>query len=385
MFDRGGLSAIATSGLNSIHAYFTDDTVAEVKGEDYFQEPLEDRTLTERALIIVTAIDGSTMVNIIPEASGVLPSKVMTWQGVYDNAKEYNPYDVVTDAGWTMVANKRTNDTASPTPIGEQAFIYDGILVGDQDTAKTVLFGTRYSLPSAGQMTAIRVDVVAGNRYDVSLVVDPLSDTPLLKRLNEFVAGTTGWLDMRIAPELMLAGTTFDVVCEANEPDPTPTVITGNWDYIKPNNVIAPLSGQVTHCNKELGVINMSKTDDDAGDRGTALEALTVGDIIELSGLRWSIQSIQDSSTYMAFGISPATQASVEGVESFSIETVTATPITTGEDVNHNQGNVGIWGLKIVDGSYLDIVPDDNQYGVDIELQQVVASPDWDALALYGG
>jgi len=385
MFDSSGLSAIATSGENGVYAYFTDDTVAEVKGDGYFPTPPEDRTLTPRAFILVTAIDGSATINIIPEASNALPSKVMTWQGVYDSATEYNPYDVVTDTGWTMVANKRTNDTASPTPIGEQAFIYSGTLVAGQDTAKTVMFGTRYSLPSAGKMSALRVDVVAGNRYDVSIVMHPLSDTPLLKRISEFTAGTTGWLELHIAPELIVAGTTFDVVCEANEPDPTPTVITGNWDYSKPNNVTPPTSGQVTHSTKELGVLYMSKTDNDAGDRSSELEALTVGDIIDLSGLRWAIQSIQDSGTYMTYGISPSTQASVAGVQSFSIETVTATPITTGTDVNYNQSNVGIWGLKMVDGSYLDIVPDDNQYGVDIELQQVVASPDWDALALYGG
>ena len=55
-----------------------------------------------------------------------------------------------------------------------------------------------------------------------------------------------------------------------------------------------------------------------------------------------------------------------------------ATPITYGIDTNYWQSNVGGQGLRIIDGAYEDIVPDDNAYGTDIEVQYMSISPDWD-------
>ena len=84
----------------------------------------------------------------------------------------------------------------------------------------------------------------------------------------------------------------------------------------------------------------------------------------------------------MSYQVSPAVQYGNDGVQGFNFETVESTPITIGYELDYNLTNPIISGLYIVDGKYADITPDDNQYGVDIEVQEISISDDWDVLSV---
>ena len=221
-------------------------------------------------------------------------------------------------------------------------------------------------------------------------VFDPLG-AAVISEIALFTAAIDGWSEFNIDPEIVRQGGTFDIVAVVNEPDPTPTTFTGNWGYQTPQNNAAPASGQIVHSRGQPDIFNIHKTDNDVVDRTADLSGLTVGDVIDYGngGTRWSIQSITDNTTYYTYAVSPAI-VETAGVNLFTFETVTATPITRMEDVgwwtaNSPTPNGGtVQGLYIEDDSYENIVPNGNAYGTDFELQLVNASEDWDFQAVSG-
>ena len=308
----------------------------------------------------------------------------MNYLGLWANT-EYYEGDVVLDGEWTMVANKTTTERPAPQPIGEPVFLYPGTIGENSVSAKQVLFGMRYTAGQAQYLTGYRVYTKIGNVYSLTLVTDP-EGTPVYTQLATFTAATDGWVEFNINAALVGVGTKFDLVAAVQEPDPTPTTFNGNWNYQTPNNAGTPASGTINHANNSQDSFRIHKTDSDANDRSADLATLEVGDIIEgVSGLRWAIQSIIDNGTWYNFGVSPVQQELSDGVQNFVFETVVATPITYGEDLDYWNGQPNALGLFIVDDSYDNIVPDDSQYGVDVRVQSVSVSEDWEVVARSGG
>jgi len=298
----------------------------------------------------------------------------------------YQPEDVSRDGEWTMVANKVTTDRPAPQPLGSPTFLYNGLGGTTSQLAKDITFGQRYIVGTLMQLEGLRVYTIAGNEYAVYTILDPLG-TPIVELALEFEADTTGWQNLPISPSLLFPGTVFDLLAVVREPDPTPTIFTGNWDYQTPQNLTVPGAGEITHANGTPAIMRVNKTDNDAGDRSAELATLAVGDVIQYdqpNGGRYSIQSITDSGAYISFGVSPAVQSAPDGVTSFGFETVTATPITYFQDAGYWAFTAGaIQGLlQIEDGVPLI---NDTAYGVDLYVQEYTASEDWDVLALSGG
>jgi len=319
--------------------------------------------------------------NIATNAGEILNR--MYWKGVWA-VGDYLLNDVVRDGAYTMVANKATSDRPAPQTIGSPEFIYKGTgAVEYIVNANQIIFGTRYTFPYALQFSKFRVYTKAGESYIIKSVEDPLG-VPKYSQLGDFTAISTGWTEFNVAETIILAGTTVDIVVYASKPDDIPTTWSGDWDYLTPNNAVAPVVGQIIHADKALDEFRIHKTDDNGGDRGTELEALTIGDIITDGSIRWAIQGITDNATWMNFIVSPTTQR-IDGVVSFTFETVTAKDLETAREVDYNLGNSQVRGLFIADNSYDNIVPDNNQYGVDIMLQEMSVSKDWELVALSGG
>ncbi len=307
--------------------------------------------------------------------------KRMYWRGKWVEG-DYLLNDVVTDGRFTMIANKGTNDRAAPQPIGQPVFLYDGTLSDVSDTVKQIIFGTRYIFPYTLLFNKWRIYTKIGFTYDVFTVIDP-GGANIVDQVYNFTATTDGWQEVSSSTVVVPSGSTVDIIAVTSETASTPTTWEGDWDYSTPNNVILPTAGEITHSNKDLDHLNIHKTDDNGGDRGTELEALTIGDVIVTGNMRWTIQQIDDNGNYMTFQVSPATQIS-DGVKTFTFETVTATPIETGVEIDANLGETQMRGLFIADGSYESITADDNQYGIDIMLQEIVASEDWEVVSIVG-
>jgi hypothetical protein len=295
--------------------------------------------------------------------------------------QEYQENSMVFDDGWLMIANTTTSEKAAPTPVGDPFFVYDGLAPTTSNIAKNIVYGTRYTWTQSGYIKGFRINVVAGNTYNVSAVADP-GGVPIVTPIITFTADQTGWIDLNADPRIILPGTVFDLVVAVSEPDPSPSIFTGNWDYDTPVGTTAPTSGQIVHAGFALDRMEVHKTDNDGTDRATELSNLTVGDVINGAGMSWAIQGIIDNTSYYTFFVAPSTQGAPDGVQQFSFESTVSTPITYVEDPAYWAGNMSVQGFIAVDGGYGDITVNDNAYGIDLLVQNISASGDWDVMAL---
>ena len=304
----------------------------------------------------------------------------------YLGGQTYYPQETVFVDGYLSSALVETTDYPAPVPVGVPANIYLGLAPSAPASAKQIIFGNRYTWSVSGYLDTYRVRTTAGNNYTLYSVSDPLG-TPIVAELSSFTADATGWLEISVPQRLILAGAVFDLIAVVSEPDPTPTTWNGDWNYSTPVNLAVPIAGQIIHANNALQLLRVHKTDNAAGDRGAELLALTVGDIIETQGLRWSIQSITDAGTYVTFGIAPGIQAAADALSNFLFETVAATPITRMEDVNWwaTNGAGQVQGMYIEDGEYSAITPNNNAYGTDIHVVEATLSADWAIFGVPGG
>ena len=322
---------------------------------------------------------------------GGLSSKVreaMMWLANYvPNQLVRKKFTVVQDDGWLMISNKEnTTDRAAPQPTGPEVKLFNGTLTPEQDTAKQVIFGIVATAQQDGYIQGYEVDVVAGNFYRIFSV----DAQGAVNELISFTASTTGWRTFNISTVLFLEGTEITLLALTTEPDPAPTTFSGDWSYSTPGGsggpAIDPLPGECIHASNSQTIIKLSKTDDALADRSAELATLTVGDIIETQAIRWAVQNITDQGDFYQYDVSPAAQAPSDGVFLFTFETVTATPITTGRDVNYwdDIGAPYIRGIKSVDADWEDATPSPDAFGVNLIVQDADISEDWDFMSNAG-
>lgn len=315
-------------------------------------------------------------------ADGVVDFKpAMNWKGEWIQ-QEYNEMNVVKEAGYTMVANKVTEDYPAPQPIGEESYVYglDNLLALQENT-KSLLFGSRYNNPDEALfIKGWRIYTTVGNKYVVYLVEDPLGADKTTQILS-FTSTTDGWNTFN-SDVLIAQNTTLDLVAVVQEPDPTPTITTTSYDYLLTTNVTPPALGQITHASKDLQTLSINKTDDNSVDRTTLLLNLAIGDIINGASQNWSVQSKTDQGAYWDFTIAPASQGFPAGVQDFDFQTVDPTPITYDRDLDYWAVNPNVSGLISLTGDYDSKTVDNSQYGMDLKIQEVNISEDWDVMAV---
>jgi hypothetical protein len=154
-------------------------------------------------------------------------------------------------------------------------------------SAKIVTYGNRYSFTNNGYLTAYRVDVTAGNYYEVFIVRDPLG-ADIQERLAAFTATTTGWRTFTVEPTIVLANSVFDIVALTNEPPETPTPVTLSYAYNNPQNPANPVAGEISHSRSQSDLMRISYTDQ-VGDQTATISNLSAGDTIEGAGMLWTV------------------------------------------------------------------------------------------------
>jgi hypothetical protein len=97
------------------------------------------------------------------------------------------------------------------------------------------------------------------------------------------------------------------------------TDVVANWNYTKQATLVAPISGQVIHCDNALDLLRIHQFDSDAFDRSPTLDALILGDTITVGVTAWAIQAIAKNGPdwYEAY-IAPNVQASATGINPFT-------------------------------------------------------------------
>ena len=308
----------------------------------------------------------------------VPPTNMMRWNREWVEGYEYTPSDVVRIGGWTMVCIRPTTEFPAPVRVGSPFYLYDGTIGSRQETNTQWTFGNRYTFGVSGYLTGWRIDTVAGNAYRVFSVINGV-----VREALTFEATGSGWQEFNLDAAIIMAGTVLDVVAVVSEPDPTPTTWTGNWNYATPNNEGVPVSGQVSHADKAKDSLRFHKIEDDGGNSGADLLALSVGDLINGPGISWSVQNVADMGDWVDITVAPQTQGTPDGLSAFEFETVTATPITVPVDA-------GYWGTSpyaaqgFEGQTYSTSVFTDDAFGIDLEVQNATVPVDWDVLAYSG-
>jgi CubicO group peptidase (beta-lactamase class C family) len=264
--------------------------------------------------------------------------------------------------------------TSNPfvTPTGEPGYLFAGTIDPNPTSAKVIIFGQRYTSDQAYYVTGLRVYGEVGQEYLVYMVQNPGLPNSVSTLIETFVANENGWRNFNFNPTAIPSGIEIDFIAVTTEPAPTPVTQVYPYDYTTTQNIGVPLSGQVTQGRGDASLLRVSYLDNNAADRSAFLQGLTVGDSISIASIEWTITSVTDvpGGNYVEYKVLPAATGT-EGLQDFTFETVAATPIVVGEDLNYwpTSSTPDVKGLKIVDDTYDNIVPDANAYGLDLLLQ----------------
>lgn len=300
----------------------------------------------------------------------------MRWAGKHVEGNTYQENDMVADGSWTMVANKETTDTAAPRPIGIVEYLYKGAgLTMQQVTGKQLVFGQRYTSDVSFFANGYKLDVIAGNSYQVVLVKDSLG-VKEIEFVNEFTATVSGIKEFGLISRPETAGVTFDILAIVTQPEPPETVTIANYVYKETSS--DPDNGDASH-NSSGDILKISTEDKDNIDRTALLETMHVGALIEFGGLQWSVQSVSNQGDYYEFTVAPHEIAE----ENEALMTFKVTPevtISYESEVDYFLNDSRVSGLFIVDGSWENVDIDNNAYGIDLLVQAAYVSPDWELI-----
>jgi hypothetical protein len=310
----------------------------------------------------------------------------MVWQGTW-TSRQYARSEVVNDEGWLMVANVDTSERPAPQPLGDATYLYDGASPESTNNAKQIVMGVEYVAPVDGstrQIDKYRVYTEAGQDYTIYVVLNFGTANERLVNLVQFTGASRGWREVNLGQALYVEeGSVTRFLAVINAADPSPTVTVLNYDYSTPGgpnaNDPTPAAGEIVQGTNTPELLSVHKTDQN-GDQTATLAAVSLGDIIEGGGIQWTVQSSTDRGDYYTFTVAPALIGTT-GVQDFEFESVTAQDIVGVTDSLYFLDADGISGLFGFDAIPESILPDNNAYGVDFEVETVLRSPDWDFMA----
>ena len=166
-------------------------------------------------------------------------STIMRYAGDYRDVYSYSEGEVVKTPGYLSIVKDGVFDTfdyPSPRHIGLEDNLYKGTLVSEDVSAKQIIFGTRYTVLRQQAINGYRINVVAGNKYQVFSVNNPLSNPEIVYHI-DFTAPENGWHTFNIDAIIVDEGENFDLLVKVSEPADVPLTWQADWNYRKPNRL----------------------------------------------------------------------------------------------------------------------------------------------------
>ncbi len=299
--------------------------------------------------------------------------------------QQYYQNEIIYDPPWTMVAIRDTTDRPSPQPTGpiiwaSQLGDTPAWTVNNNPNADLITAGQRYhfTFPIVISKGRFWVEEITPQTYAVLRIEDPLGDPITEVFVPQADFPTTGWKEVTLGQNLVIPPQTFDLLLLADS-TAIPISDNGVWVYKQTNG--NPSSGEINHQNGGAEM-RVHKTDKDGTPHNAFLEAMSQGDNISGGGIIWTITTVTDNGAHMRYGVSPATRAQ-EGdlTMTFDQEQPASIDYVSVNNLWAAEPNVdGYLAVDVISPGALN----DNQYGVDIEIQNMTASPDWEVLAYNG-
>ena len=309
----------------------------------------------------------------------------MHWQGVYTE-KAYNPGMVVTDGGWTMVANKKTTDKAAPAAIGDPEWTLDST---DANWAIQNVLGTNvrcgnYAIADhAVLVKGIRIYVpqVDANIYyraAVAIYRDPAN--PDIEYTDWVNYQQTGWVETtafgRIIPKDVGLAVAIETENRANN-----VVDEVLYNYTSSTGDVVPGPGAM-HRRTNRTYVWINKL----GELGQPTIPPVAGSQLTTSVSDWNITQVTDAGEYWDCEI-VGTGNPANGLTFFTFTTPSgATPQYWAENTGYWTTNPPAEGVQVNGFIRNDGVlsENDNAYGADILLQEMYLSNDWDIVSYSG-
>jgi hypothetical protein len=340
------------------------------------------------------------------------------WRGKWLSDIVYDENDEVLDGNWLMIANKKTIDRAAPQLTGSANYIFGQTrLVTDDGNWLTCVNGdTLFAGVAVGFVTKQFTGVVrSGHVYEftqtvfvteLSVLVPTLTDTtnyiivvaditnpenPVTEISKDPILEENVFTVVKYSSALITAGTKLLIYIDAlNSGDST--VFQHEWTSNGTSNAGAPLTGGWNRRTQQ-DIIRIDKTDNTGADRTAELASVIVGSSITTRSTadfdrfwEYLINGITDAGTYYEYATTLTGTGSLGGIndnENTLIEFDIPIPLPTDyvEDDAYNWSTsspsfADVEGFLSL-GGVTQNVPE-SAFGVDIRVQPVTTSPDWD-------
>ena len=325
-----------------------------------------------------------------PQDANGVRSLVMSWAGVWQPGKTYYPGQVVFDDGWVMTPNTPTTDRPAPQPTGDPRWVggYSDPPVEFQQAnltgANSTNRGQRYTFNESGFLLSARgYNIVADPDVEHTLAyhANPGDPGAIASQLAVWRSTKVGWVTLPLGQIIVMAGLVLDLWLNIVNRGAAYAEETYQYDYQTPAQITPPVSGVISHSDRELNMMHVHYTDNGGTDRTAFLSTLQVGDEVTDGVVNWIINQITDQGTYLSLGITPTAQT-VDGVGSFTFRHYSPATIPIGSAVDHFAAQTSVRSIRSNDGEPWVIA--DHGFQVDLQLQNATVSDDWDAISYSG-
>lgn len=311
----------------------------------------------------------------------------MRWIGDWTPAT-YEANDVVRDDNWTMVANTQTDERPSPQPAGDPEWVRDAFSPPDPtigSVSDSVLYvGQRYTFSPSFFVRALRAYIPAtavGLHMKVWAIYNPTTDPRFVNVYPGTVIDDSRvgkWVEFPIGTLYVEDSTIIDLIMVLRSPDDE-VEFTYEWEYSKTNG--DPPSGFIYHQGgSSADQIRVHQEDSGAVDRTSYLDNIGPGSKIYMdsTGVGWDVLEASKTGNVYTFIVDPGAR-SENGVSDFLFTYYGDAPIGYVYNTDLYVADARISGYfgdtyDPDNATYLN----DNGYGIDIEIQNVLSSTDWD-------
>jgi len=310
-------------------------------------------------------------------------------------AQEYFLNDMVREGAWTMIANKGTFDHAAPQPVGAAQWLLPDVPVFDdlQQTAviKSGLHLT--GLTNSFLITKVRVwvpNITAGARYQAGYIDNLTGQFTLGQSLTGEQVGVVGWYDVVVDPLYIGPGydITFALISQNTSGDQT---YNHPWTYQgSSNQEVNPGTGNIARRGDNT-VLRVNTTDRDSVSRQTECANVIPGTILRVTSeanassyIEYEVTVPTDEGGWFSYQVVLLdTGAAGEPPSSDPVQLYFTVPNTTSTDYvslpDHWLNSFIQGALKFDDGA---TVYSNDAYGIDLTMQEYIASEDWDMVAV---
>ena len=343
-------------------------------------------TFTVEASIAGT-VSGATYASVL-RVTNVRELDHTRWRGIWVQGQTYNKNDMVTQNGWLgVVTAANTTDGPEPVATGVEDWIIDlnGTWAPVQSTISEEAYwtGNVYQFAAGLYVLGYRIWLPDNSQNFQFQVWAALNLNTPNERIVQIASVPNGvatgqWVEVGTGTLVVAPGTTLHMLKLTLAATLSET-FSANWDVKNTNG--SPGEGEANFQSNETE-IRVHKTDDDGIDQTANLEAVEVGGTLSFGGSTWTITEVDIRGSHVRYHIEPAQGRPSENTYSltFSWGSVEDIPFVTDADYWSPVGPIrGCQGTSIRN---LDL--DDDAHGVDVYVQQVVVSDDWDIMSAPG-